>query len=246
MNTLCVRKLTDSLVEFAQGQRLFAGSSYDVCVDAAEFRADTTSTATLVLQSGAVRHASCTLVADPLRRGVRRSDPAAPLEIPAWSETASLDLCAELAGNTVFLVPVTVVGRAFGDVSPGAGRWTVVDLGDIGLASVPLANLTQVKLSAAPAAVPLSLVPPEGELDAYVVVTVPVTETPRFPFTGVLVGGADPVWNHQDSLVLPARRWILHVVKVADVYCADLRAGRPAGTELDPDGAAVVGAEVNS
>lgn len=249
MNKLHVRKQTDSFVIFSEGQRLYAGSSYEVRVDAPEFRDATDAVATLSLCSGSIRLATCALTPDPLRRGVRQTVADSPLAIPAWRETSLLELRVELGGDTIILVDATVIGNASGDATV-VPRWTVTDLGTVD-PSVPvvLANMAQVKLSAAAVALPLhslSLVPPEGDLDAYVVVTVPAgSAAVRFPFSGVLVGGTAPVWSHQDSLLLPSRKWILRIVKVADDYYADLRAGRPGGTEIDPDGAAVVSAEVN-
>lgn len=242
-------KQADSFALFTESRRLFAGSSYDVQVDAPEFREDTVSGATLTLCSGQVRLASCALVPDPLRRGLRVSGQAAPLAVPAYAETAPLELRVELGGNTILALAATVAGAVSGDAAPPSdtSRWTVTDLGTVLAGAVSVADMSQTKLSASPMAEPLSVTPPEGPLDAYVVVTVPQSvAAPRFPFSGVLVGGSAPVWSHQDSLLLPARKWILRIVRVADDYCADLRAGRPGGTEIDPDGTAVVSAEVNS
>lgn len=252
MNRLHIRKQTDSFAIFSQGQRLFAGSSYEVRVDAAEFRADVSSSATLKLGSGQAPVATCELSPDPLRRGVRRTDPTDPsalLVIPAWHDDVRLPLRVELGGNTILLMDVVVAGSPAGSVDVPADlvRWTVEDLGTVESGSISVADMSQVKLSVAGLLpTPLSVTPPSGPFDAYVVVTVPDSVVvPRFPFSDILVAGAAPTWSHQDSFLLPARKWVLRLTKVADDYYADLRAGWPPGAEIDPDGAAVVSAEVN-
>lgn len=247
MNRFSFRKQSDSFAMFSAGQRLFAGSAYEVRFSAPEFRDDQTSAASLLLSAGDFLLASCTLSPDPLRRDVRTGT----LAIPDRSESGPFELRVVLGQNTMLLVDVVVTGHASGgeDVgSAGAGsRWTVVDLGSVPTGIIAVEDMTQVSLTAPVTAnpgVPLSIAPSGDSLDAYVVVT--VEGTARFPFTDVLIGGAAPTWSHKDSLVMPAHRWIIHIVKVAGAYYADLRAGRPAGTEVDPDGAHVVSSEVNS
>lgn len=249
MNRLHIRKQTDSFAIFSQGQRLFAGSSYEVRVDAAEFRADTSSSASLGLYSGQTPVATCALAPDPLRRGSRVTDPSAPLAIPAWHDDTRLSVRVKLDGNTILLMDAVVAGSPTGSAAVPADlvRWTVEDLGTVDSGSIAVADMSQVKLSVAGLlSTPLSVTPPSGPFDAYVVVNVlDSVSVPRFPFSEVLVAGAAPTWSHQDSFLLPARKWVLRLTKVADDYYADLRAGWPPGTEADPDGAVVVSAEVN-
>ena len=243
MNSFCIRKVSDSFAWFDDGQRLYAGSTYRVVVEAEEFREDLGSAARLGLAAGGVVLAGCELQPDPLRRGLRVGE----LTIPAYRETSGLELRVTLAGCTVLLVGVTVVGLASGEApTPSGARWQVVDLGVVASGVVPVADMTQVKLAAEALDEPLSIVPTpaDGSFDAFVVVT--SAGARRFPFSSILVAGGSPVWSHQDSYAMPADRWILRLVKVADVYYADFRAGRPGGTELDPDGAAVISAEVHS
>ena len=244
MNRFSLRKSAGALVSFDEGQRLFAGSTYGVDVSAPEFRKDTESAAELVLAAGGVRVAACTLVPDPLRRGRRVSTGAGGhLVVPAYGENVPVAVQVTLGTDVLVYVDSRVTGVPGGAPAPSGSRWTVVDLGRVTDGAVALSDMTQVKLTAPVASVPLSITA-GSPLDAYVVV---VGEgLSRFPFTEVLVNGAAPVWTHQDSLSMPAQKWVLRIVKVADNYYADLRAGRPGGTELDPDGAAVVSAEVNS
>lgn len=240
MLELRLRKLNDSLAAFPGGQRLFAGSAYGVFVDAPEFREDTSSEASLALEASGVEHASCALAADPLRRGVR----VGTLSVPSWAESAPVELRVVLGGNTILLSEASVVGLPAGS-SPGqpSQERTEVDLGVISSRVVQMASMTQVRLASPVVYEPLSIVPPDGPFDVYVAIE--STDGSRFPFSDVLVGGSRPTWGHQDSFALPSRKWLLRIIKVAGTYYADLRAGVPGGTETDPDGAAVVSAEVN-
>lgn len=246
MNRFSFRKQSDSFALFSGGQRLFAGSSYEVRFSAPEFRADRESEASLLLAAGDSVIASCALSPDPLRRDVR----VGTLVLPDGA-AGPAELRVVLGADTILLVDVAVTGHVSGGEdagSAGAGsRWTVVDFGSVPTGIIAVEDMTQVSLTAPVTvnpSVPLSIAPAGDSLDAYVVVT--VEGTARFPFTDVLVGGAAPTWIHKDSLAMPAHRWIIRLVKVAGVYYADLRAGRPAGTEVDPDGAHVVSSEVNS
>jgi len=238
MNNITLSKRTDSFAWFTEGQRLFTGSTYAVAVDAPEFRGDTESPASFAIKFGGEVQATCALDPDPLRRGLRRGVVTAP----AGGDGA---IVVELAGDTILMVDVAVVDPA---VAHTPSRWTVVDLGTVASGAVSVADLTQVKLAAAPMDDVLGVSPadPAGAFDAFIVVSAVGAQATRFPFSGVLVGGRAPVWSHQDSLVMPARTWILHIIKVAGDYYADLRSGRPAGAEVDPDGAVVVSAEVNT
>jgi hypothetical protein len=245
VNKLQFRKKSDSIAWFADGQRLYAGSSYSVSVDAPEFSEDQESVATMGLYSGGVELATCQLVPDPLRRGRRV---CTQFDVPAYAEDTLVGMRVELDGNTILLVSVTIVGAPYGTVGSDhtRSRWAVVDLGKISSAGISVGDMTQVKLEASMMQVPLSITPPSGAFDTYISITqAQEDQVARFPFTGVLVAGRTPLWSHQDSYLLPCRKWVLRVVRVADDYYADLRAGRPAGTELDPDGNAVVSAEVN-
>lgn len=240
MNSIALSKRTDSFAWFTEGQRLFAGSTYAVSVDAPEFRVDTESSARVVVKAGGEGRAECALVPDPLRRGLRRGVLVAPAD-------GADSLVVELAGNTILMMDIVATSGPGSSQAPSESRWTVVDLGVVTSGAVQVADMTQVKLSAAPMDDVLGIAPvgTGDTFDAYVAVSAAGGSATRFPFTGVFVGGSVPTWSHQDSLTMPARRWILHVVKVAGEYYADLRAGRPGGTEVDPDGDAVVSAEVN-
>lgn len=246
MNRFSFRKQSDSFALFSGGQRLFAGSSYEVRFSTPEFRADRTSLASLLLVAGDLTLASCSLSPDQFRRDVRTGT----LDLPD-NAAGQCELRVVLGSDTILLVDASVTGHASGGESggeTGAGsRWTVVNLGSVPSGAIAVADMTQVSLTApvtvAPSA-PLSITPSGDSLDAYVVVS--VDGTARFPFTDVLVNGAAPTWSHKDSLLMPAHKWVIRLVKVAGDYYADLRAGRPAGTEVDPDGAHVVSSEVNS
>lgn len=235
-----LRKLSDSLAQFTPGRRMFAGSRYSLVVDALEFAADTESAATACLSVDGARVADCVLDPDVLRRGVRIGTLLVPADVAGAPR-----LVVDLDGSTILSVDLPVDGWTAGGGSPEP-RWTVVDLGQVSGTEVTVADMTQVRLAASRSIAPLSVVPEDtsGPFDAYLVVD--AAGTAGFPFDGVLVGGAAPTWRHQDSFQLPASRWVLHVVKIAGVYFADLYAGRPAGSEVDPDGAVVVSAEVNS
>lgn len=243
MNSLYLVKYSDSIARFGEGHRLFSGSSYSVKVDAKEFRADTEAAAELSLVSGDETLATCTLSPDTLRRGLRTGT----LEVPAdLGSRSTFSIVIRLGGNVIFVMEIGVDSvTPSGTVTPASPRWTVVDLGTVTSGMITVFDMTQTKLVAAAMDEPLSITPvePSGSLDAYVVVS---SETAgRFPFSEVHVGGASPVWSHLDSLSMTATRWIIRITKVADVFYADLRIGRPGGVETDPDGAVVTSAEVN-
>lgn len=241
MRELRIWKLNDSFAAFPCGQKLFAGTAYGVSVDAPEFREDVSSEASLALEASGVEHASCALSADLLRRGVR----VGTLSVPSWAEDTSARLRVVLAGDTILLAGAPVAGLSVGSSSgqPSQER-TEVDLGVVSSRVVQMASMTQVRLASPVVYEPLSIVPPDGPFDVYVAIE--STDGSRFPFSDVLVGGSRPTWGHQDSFALPSRKWLLRIIKVAGTYYADLRAGVPGGAETDPDGAAVVSAEVNS
>lgn len=243
MNRMSLRKQTDSFALFADGQRMFAGSLYEIRVDAPEFRTDAESPAYVRLESAGVELASCGLVADPLRRGLR----VGLLPVPGWRDSLAADLRVELGGNTILFVDVAVTGAPAGESGPAqAGGRTEVDLGRLPYSTVTIADMTQARLVSPVVAEPLSVVPASDGASFDVYVSIETDGARRFPFSDVLVAGTRPTWSHQDSFLVPSQKWLLRIVKVAGTYYADLRAGRPGGTEIDPDGAAVVSAEVNS
>lgn len=242
MERLCVVKLTPSIVRFVEDFMMYFGSSYDVWCDAREFRADTTSAATLSVETGDEVIASCPLSPDPKRRGVRRGTLSlAGLSYPEgryW-------LCAKLGGDVVFRAEVVAFSVA-GSVADPAGRdarWTVVDKGVVSSATLDVADMTQVRLASHANALPLNILATAEPFEAYVVVS---SLTGRFPFSDVLVNGGSPVWDHKDSLQLLSSEWTLHLVKVAGTFHAELRSGKAAGAETDPDGNLVNSMEVNS
>lgn len=246
-NKFSVKKQTDSFALFPSGRNLFGGSSYDVEVEAPEFRIDTDSDASVDLVVGGMIVAECSLVADPLRRGLRRGLRSGSLDVPAWVTTVSADLRVTVGSDTILLVPVVVTGAPDGTEtlpSSASGR-TEVDLGQISSRTVYVDDMSQYRLVSDVTDEPLSIVPSGDKLDVVIAIEAANGLT-RFPFSDVFVGGVRPFWGHQDSFFVPSARWLLRVMKVAGTYYADLRAGRPAGAEVDPDGATVVSAEVNS
>ena len=116
MDTLTILKLTPSLVRFAGDAMLYFGSRYGAWCEADDFRDDTSSAATLALESDDETLASCALLADPQRRGVRRGTLSlagvSPQEGRYW-------LCARLGGNVVFREEVSVFSTALS--GPPAG-----------------------------------------------------------------------------------------------------------------------------
>ena len=236
MQEIIISKVTDSTATVLPGgSKLFTGYECAFRVRAQEFARDTASAASLELvdSAGAVA-ASCPLVPDPLRRPVRTG---------SLTVVAAARLRVTLSGSVVMDIPMdTVPGTSSGSSPSSGGRWTVVDMGLVTNGRVPVGDLQQITLSASDVAMPLDVVTGEGFFEAYVIVTGTLG---RFPFTGVTVNGAEPVWTRMDSLQLRESSWTLHVVKVAGSYRAELSASRYAGTELDPDGSAVTSAEVN-
>ena len=228
-----ILKLSPTLVRFLDGALLYSGSRYAVWCEAPEFASDVESACTLELEGAA---ASCTLAPDPLRRGVRTGT-LSLADVDAGRKW----LCAKLDGDVLFRAEVVVFAPASAQDAPVSGRWTVVD-GTLQDGQLAVADMSQVRLSASPAQAPLALSVSDDPFEAYVVVT---SSSPGFPFTGVTVNGNAPVWTRQDSLALPSTRWVLHVMKVAGVFQAELHAGIPAGTETDPDGDLVTSVEVN-
>ena len=242
MGQLCIIKRSSSIVRFLEDFMMYFGSSYEVRCEAKEFITDTESTATLSVESGDSVIATCNLMADPKRRGVRLG--VLSLEGLNYPD-GRYRLCAKLGGNVVFRVEVMVYSVAGGasDPSGRGSRWTVVDLGVVSSATVSVADMTQVKLAAQSTVAPLNILVATEPFEAYVVVS---SLGGRFPFSDVLVNGSDPVWDHKDSLQLQAEEWTIHVLKVAGTFHAELRSGKAAGAEIDPDGNLVNSMEVNS
>lgn len=243
MNRLDLAVRAGRLDFLAERQWLFAGSAYEVSVDALEFATDGTSEATLQFATSSEVCASCSLVPDPLRRGLRTG----VVHLPVYEESVDLDVRVELAGSTLAIAGVRVTGLPGGTAAPSGDaqpRWTVVDLGRVDTGTISLADMTQVKMVASPVGAPLNIAVVDGLMDAYVLIT---TDGARgFPYTGVLIDNSAPSWVHQDSFGAPSQTWMLHVTRVAGRYFADLRAGLPAGVETDPDGAVIISAEVNN
>lgn len=109
MDTLTILKLTPSLVRFTGDAMLYFGSRYGAWCEADDFRADTSSAATLSLESAEAVVASCELLADPQRRGVRTGTLSlAGVSLPEgryW-------LCARLGGDVVFRAEASVFSTA--------------------------------------------------------------------------------------------------------------------------------------
>lgn len=242
MDTLTILKLTPSLVRFTGDAMVYFGSRYAIRCEADEFKLDTESSASLSLETGgwdAV--ATCQLVPDPQRRGVRVGE----------LSLAGVDLaegrywlCARMGGDVVFRAEVSVFAPSSGSVQPEPSqRWAVVDMGVVDGASVSLPDMTQARMVSRGNAAPLDVSAAGEPYEAYLVV---LSTTGSFPFSDVLVNGSSPTWHHKDSLSLRSSEWTLHLVKVAGDVQAELHAAVAAGAESDPDGNLVTSMEVNS
>lgn len=105
MDVLTILKLTPSLVRFAGDAMMYSGSRYAVRCEAPEFRTDVDTSASLSLEDdGWTELASCPLVADPLRRGVRVGE----LSLAAGAPDGRCWLCARMGGSVVFRAEVVV------------------------------------------------------------------------------------------------------------------------------------------
>lgn len=239
MRKLEMVKLSDSNVLVPHGTIVYSSSSYDLCVTAKEFIEGQQDEASFVLLKEGTQVASCALMNDPLRRSRRTG------VLRVGDIGGAMLMVASLGDSILFSHPVNVVdvSGSGGGVTPApSGRWTVVDLGVIDSGTVNVSDLDQVKLSASEVAVPLNVIVPVDAFEAYVDIT---GTSGKFPFAGIVVNGVDPFWDHMDSIRLEEPRWTLHLVGVAGSVHADLRAGRPSGTERDPDGDLVNSVEVN-
>lgn len=239
MRKLEMVKLSDSNVHVPHGTVVHSNSSYELCVTAKEFIEDQQEAASFVLLKGGTQVASCTLLNDPLRRSRRTG-------ILRVGDTGGDMLMVALLGDSVlFSHPVNVVdviGTGGGVAPTPSGRWTVVDLGVVDVGTINVSDLEQVKLSASEVAAPLNVLAPLDAFESYVDIT---GTAGKFPFGGITVNGGEPFWDHMDSIRLDESHWTLHLVGVAGSVHADLRAGRPSGTERDPDGDLVNSVEVN-
>lgn len=237
MLVLDIVKASDSHIIVPHGTVLHANSSYPVIVTAEEFREMQGEPSRLDLVKDGSVVAWTVLQDDPWRRTRRTGS------LTIGDASGEMKLYAYLGASVLFSHPVNVEGAgASVDVTQQEGRWTVVDLGTVVSGSVQVSDLMQVKLSASYVAEPLSVAAPAGPFEAYVSIT---GTGDGFPFTGVLVNGVAPVWDHMDSLELDETGWTLRLVGVAGTVHADLRAGRPSGAELDGSGDLVVSVEVN-
>lgn len=239
MRKLEMVKLSDSNVLVPHGTIIYSGSSYELCVTANEFIEGQQDEASLDLIKDRTQVASCALLNDPLRRARRTGI------LRVGDIGGDMLMVASLGDSVLFSHPVNVVdvSGAGGGASPTpSGRWTVVDLGVVDVGTVSVSDLEQVMLSASEVAVPLNVLTPSDAFEAYVDIT---GTAGKFPFSGVAVNGGEPFWDHMDSTRLEEPRWTLHLVGVAGSVHADLRAGRPSGTERDPDGSLVNSVEVN-
>lgn len=109
MDTLTIVKLTPSLVRFAGDAMVYFGSDYNVWCEAEDFRTDTESDALLTLEKGDIVLASCTILPDPQRRGVRRGT----LSLADVTELGGRYwLCARLDGNVVFRTEISAFTAA--------------------------------------------------------------------------------------------------------------------------------------
>lgn len=250
--------------------RLYAWSTYDVEICAPEFAEDTSSEAKLRLlhsyaETADVVFAECSLVADPLRRGIRRGR----LAIGDRSRAALFDSISHGSAegfvlyvtvgsdNTTVVyreVPVVmtpkVVQSGGGSGSSSAGLWTVVDRGSVTAPlSIPVDDMTQVVVNVSGAGrinvlpsvsgVPVA----SGPFEAYVRF---VTPGGWAPLTDVVVNGAGVTWDYRDSASLGSTEWLLHLMSVGGVWRASLKSDASVpGVEEDSDGDAVPGTEVN-
>lgn len=239
MLKLEVVKLSDSNVHVPHGTVIHSGSSYELCVVAKEFIEDQRETASFALLKDGTQVASCTLMNDPLRRSRRTGI------LRVGDVGGDMLMVASLGDSVLFSHPVNVVdvSGTVGGVAPTkSGRWTIVDLGVVDIGTIKVSDLEQVMLSASEVTAPLNVLAPSDAFEAYVDIT---GTAGKFPFSGITVNGWEPFWDHMDSLRLTESRWTLHLVGVAGSVHADLRAGRPSGTERDPDGDLVNSVEVN-
>lgn len=239
MRKLEIVKLSDSNVFVPHGTVVYSSSSYELCVTAKEFVEGQQETSSFTLLKDGTQIASSTLLHDPLRRSRRTGI------LRVGDTGGDMLMVASLGDSVLFSHPVNVVdvSGAGGSVDPTpSGRWTVVDLGVVDVGTVNVSDLEQIKLSASEVAAPLNVRVPLDAFEAYVDIT---GTAGKFPFDGIVVNGGEPFWDHMDSLRLAESRWTLHLVGVAGSAHADLRAGRPSGTERDPDGDLVNSVEVN-
>lgn len=239
MRKLEIVKLSDSNVYVPHGTVVHSNSSYELCVTAQELIEGQQEAATLVLLKDGTQVASCALMNDPLRRSRRTGI------LHVGDTVGDVLIVASLGDSVLFSHPVNVVnvsGIGGGDAPMTSGRWTIVDLGVVDVGTINVSDLEQVKLSASEVAAPLNVSAPFDAFEAYVDIT---GTDGKFPFAGIVVNGGEPFWDHMDSIRLEESHWTLHLVGVAGLVHADLRAGRPAGTEFDPDGDLVNSVEVN-
>lgn len=239
MRKLEIVKLSDSNVLVPHGTVVYSSSSYELYVRANEFIEGQREAASFALLKDGTQVASCTLMNDPLRRSRRTGI------LRVGDTGGDMLMVVSLGDSVLFSHPVNVVNvdESGGGVTPTpSGRWTVVDLGVVDVGTVNVSDLEQVKLSASEVAVPLNVIVPFDAFEAYIDIT---GTAGKFPFAGVVVNGGNPFWDHMDSIRLEESRWTLHLVGVAGSVHADLRAGRPSGTERDPDGDLVNSVEVN-
>jgi hypothetical protein len=239
MRKLEIEKLSDSNVSVPHGTVIQSNSSYELCVTAKEFIDSQQESASFALLKSWTQVASCTLLNDPLRRSRRTGI------LRVGDTGGDMLMVASLSDSVLFSHPVNVVdvsGTGGGVAPTPSGRWTVVDLGVVDAGTLNVSDLEQVKLSASEVAAPLNVIVPSDAFEAYVDIT---GLAGKFPFNGIVINGGNPFWDHMDSLSLEESRWTLHLVGVAGSVHATLRAGRPVGTERDPDGNLVNSVEVN-
>lgn len=239
MRKLEIVKLSDSNVYVPHGTVVHSNSSYELCVTAKEFVDGRQETASFTLLKGRTQAASCELFNDPLRRPRRTGI------LRVGDTGGDMLMVVSLGDSVLFSHPVNVVnvsGAGGGEAPTTSGRWTIVDLGVVDVGTINVSDLEQVKLSASEVAAPLNVLVPSDAFEAYVDITGTVG---KFPFTGIVVNGGEPFWDHMDSIRLEESHWTLHLVGVAGSVHADLRVGRPSGTERDPDGDLVNSVEVN-
>lgn len=239
MHKLEIVKLSDSNVLVPHGTVIHTNSSYELCVTAKEFTEGRQEEASFAILSDGTQVASCSLLTDPLRRSRRTGI------LRVGDTGGDMLMVATLGDSVLFSHPVNVVnvnGIGGGDAPTTSGRWTIVDLGVVDVGTINVSDLEQVKLSASDVAAPLNVLVPFDAFEAYVDIT---GTAGKFPFAGIVVNGGEPFWDHMDSIRLEESHWTLHLVGVAGSVHADLRAGHPSGTELDPDGDLVNSVEVN-
>lgn len=233
-------KREGSRVIVQPGTIVYANSSYELTVVAQEFASHREDLATFDILQGNRLVSSCPLVADPLRRSTRHG------RLRVGDVGGETTLRIVLGDSTLLSHPLRVVrveGESEAPDTPAGSRWSVVELGVVDTGRVQVQDLTQVKLTVSGVApYSLDVSAPTVPFEAYVVIMAPAAG--RFPFEGITVNGEVPFWDHRDSLALAETQWVLRLVSVAGVIHADLRAGRPAGTERDLDGDLVTSVEV--